>query len=57
MLRSWIRRIGLCVIALAAFVSAPGCERNTTTLDDRTLETRPLSETEKPVNKGDPFRP
>jgi hypothetical protein len=57
MLRPWIRRIVLCAFALVALVCAPGCERNTTTLDDRTLENRPLSETERPVDKRDPFRP
>jgi hypothetical protein len=34
-----------------------GCPRNQTTLDDRTLEQKPHVETERPVDRSDPWRP
>jgi hypothetical protein len=45
----------LCGLALA--LAASGCPRNQTTLDDRTLENKPSVETERPVDRSDPFRP
>ena len=44
------------LVALSASCLA-GCPRNQTTLDDRPLEKRPHVETERPQERGDPFRP
>lgn len=48
--------IGLLLVP-ACLVGLSGCPRNQTTLDDRTLEQKPHIETEKPVDRADPFRP
>ncbi|MCZ7644117.1 MAG: hypothetical protein M5U26_02365 [Planctomycetota bacterium] len=45
----------LALLALALLM--PGCARNQTTLDDRTLEQKPHTETDKPTDRSDPFRP
>ena len=50
-----LRLTVLCGLALA--LAASGCPRNQTTLDDRTLENKPSVETERPVDRSDPFRP
>jgi hypothetical protein len=47
-------------LILAGFVlaiSATGCKRSEEDFDNRTLEKRPHTETVKPENKADPFRP
>jgi len=48
--------VGL-LLALACLIGLSGCPRNQTTLDDRTLEQKPHVETERPVDRADPFRP
>lgn len=50
----WMTAFFAGVIVLAGL---SGCPRNQTTLDDRTLENKPHVETEKPVDRADPFRP
>ena len=51
-----IKRVTLLAMATMTVGFASGCHQNRT-LDDRTMEERPSVETEKPVNKDDPFRP
>jgi hypothetical protein len=54
--RAW--RVMLAAVAAGALAFfAAGCPRNQTTLDDRTLENKPQVETERPVDRSDPFRP
>ncbi len=45
------------LVGPVALVGLTGCPRNQTTLDDRTLESKPHIETQKPVDQADPFRP
>jgi hypothetical protein len=52
------RRVArLSVLSAALALACAGCPRNQTTLDDRTLEQKPHVETERPVDRADPFRP
>lgn len=48
--------VGL-LLAATSLVGLTGCPRNQTTMDDRTLEQKPHVETERPVDRADPFRP
>lgn len=52
-----VRLLGCMVFAALAVACLAGCPRNQTTLDDRPLEKRPHIETDKPQDRGDPFRP
>lgn len=45
-----------CALAFVAGLCLSGCTRGPT-MDDRTLENKPHIETDKPVDKADPFRP
>ena len=51
-----IKRLTWSAVAVMILGYATGCHQDRT-LDDRTMEDRPHVETEKPVNKDDPFRP
>ncbi len=52
-----LRRWAVVTFALGLLLGATGCPRNQSTLDDRTLEQKPHVETDKPVDRSDPFRP
>lgn len=52
-----VRWMGIFCFALLSTAVFTGCPRNQTTLDDRPLEKRPHIETERPEERGDPFRP
>jgi hypothetical protein len=51
------RLAAVVFLGLGLALAASGCPRNQTTLDDRTLENKPHVETERPVDRSDPFRP
>ena len=45
------------LVAPVALAGLTGCPRNQTTLDDRTLENKPHVETQRTVDREDPWRP
>ena len=55
--KSKLRTILFTCLALSGLVVQTGCHRSEDAYDDRTLEKRPHTETVKPDDRRDVFRP